>query len=568
MATPLRVLIVEDSDQDAELLLIELAHGGFAVEHRRAMSEAAVRDALTTANWDLIISDYSMPGFDGMHCLALCQEYELDIPFILMSGTVGEEIAVQAMKAGAHDYIMKGRITRLVPAIQRELREAAGRRERREFMHQMQFIAYHDPVTRLPNRRSFLEEVTNAIRMHGDREDAQLVVAIPDIGRFREIRTTLSDHDYDTLVQTIAERIQRHCPEDTLLARIDEHTFALLLRADQDPDHAVLAERVLAAFEEPYDVDPFFLQLDANLGLAVYGQHATGASDLLRNATVAVSQARDKRRPYALYSVADDLSSPGNLALMGELREAIRTGQLTLQYQPIIDLRTNRATSLEALVRWNHPVHGRIPPDRFLKLAESSNLIQPLTDWVVGEAFTQWRAWHEANLDIDLAINLSVRNIQDTGFVPHLQERIAKLGVAPGHFIFEITESSIMTDSARAGEVLRELQAAGFKVAIDDFGTGYSSLAYLQQLAVDDIKVDRNFVTGITGNARDFAIVNAVLGFATGLGKRMVAEGVEDAETLGMLRNMGCHFAQGFHISRPLEPDDAVRWLMGHQSGH
>ena len=567
-STPLRVLIVEDSDSDAELLLFELQHGGFDVTHRRAASEVEVRRALDEDEWDLVISDYSMPGFDGRRCLQIFQERNLDVPFILMSGTVGEEVAVEAMKAGAHDYIMKDRLTRLVPAIQRELREAATRRERRTFMEQIEFIAYHDPVTRLPNQRLFLEQVGTAIHALDGSQRKQLVLAIPEIGKFREIRSTLSEADYDRLVKSIAERLQAKCPGTVSFARIDDYTFAMLFEAERDPEHGSIAARVLSAFEEPYELDPFFLHLDVTVGLANHGMQASTAGGLLRSATVAASQARDKHKTHALYSLAEDHSSPGNLALLGELRDAIRSGQLMLHYQPIIDLRSNRVSSLEALVRWNHPVHGLMSPERFLRLAESSNLIMPLTRWVVDEAFSQWRAWNEANLDIDICINLSVRNIQDDGFVAEMTERVERLGVDPGRFVFEVTESSIMTDSARSVQVLVELHAAGFKVAIDDFGTGYSSLAYLQQLPVDDIKVDRNFVTRITENARDYAIVNAVLGFAAGLGKRVVAEGVENAETLGTLRNMGCHYAQGYHISHPLPPDDAVRWLIGHQTGH
>ncbi|MGE5624837.1 MAG: EAL domain-containing protein [Bacillota bacterium] len=565
---PLRVLIIEDSDADVELLLMELARGGFDVTHGRALTETDVHHALEDSTWDLIISDYSLPGFDGRRCLQVCQERGLDIPFILMSGTVGEEIAVEAMKAGAHDYIMKDRITRLVPAIQRELREAETRRERRAFLEQIEFIAYHDPVTRLPNQRLFLDEVERAVRDHGSSRDKQLILAMPEISKFREIRTTVSALDYDVLVRSIAARFRHRCPDTLALGRMDEHTFAMLFLVDRGMEYDALATRIMSAFEEPYELDPFFLHLDANLGLAIHGLHATNAGGLLRSATVAASQARDRHKLYALYSQVDDYSSPGNLALLGELRDAIRNGQLLLHYQPIIDLRTNRAASLEALVRWNHPKHGLMQPERFLKLAESSNLITPLTSWVIDEAFTQWRTWDASQLDIDIGINLSVRNIQDRKFVSEITDRVEKLGISPGHFVFEVTESSIMTDSARATEVLGELHEAGFKVAIDDFGTGYSSLAYLQKLPMDDIKVDRNFVTGITENPRDYAIVTAVLGFASGLGKRVVAEGVENAETLGTLRNMGCHYAQGFHISEPLPPEDVARWLMGRQNGH
>lgn len=561
LATPLKVLIVEDSEADEALLLLELRHGGFDVTSLRVSTETELRSAFATGAWDLVISDYSLPGFDGMRCLQIYGELGLTIPFILMSGSVGEEIAVEAMKAGAHDYIMKDRITRLVPAIRRELREAAVRRERQTFREQIEFMAFNDPVTRLPNQRLFLDQVEAVIGESDPQTDRPLLLLVPEIMRFKEIRTSLTQLDYDELVGQIAERIARNCRERLAFARIDEYSFAALVRADQPHDEEAIAGKILAAFAEPYDLDPFSLHLDVNVGMAIHGLHANGANELLRNAAVAASQARDRRQPYALYSANDDHSSPDNLLLLGQLRDAIREGQLRLHYQPIIDLRTNRRTSVEALVRWQHPTQGLMLPAEFLMLAESSNLISPLTAWVVDAAFRQWRAWRDAGVDSNVSINLSMRNIQDKTFVPYVARQVRELDVEPEHFVFEVTESGIMTDPATASEVLTQLHGLGFKIAIDDFGTGYSSLAYLQQLPVDDIKVDRSFVVRLTESARDRAIVNAVLDFALGLGKNLVAEGVENAPTLDALRTMGCQYAQGYHISRPLERVAATRWL-------
>ncbi|HET7174507.1 MAG TPA: EAL domain-containing protein [Gammaproteobacteria bacterium] len=565
MATPLRVLLVEDTLADAELLLMELKRGGYEVSYERYTTEAEVRLALKVGTWDLIVSDYSLPGFDGMRCLQLYRESGLDIPFLLMSGTVGEEIAVEAMKGGAHDYIMKDRLVRLVPAIKRELREAEARRERRSFMEQMEFIAYHDPVTRLPNQRLFLQEVEQAIRKSSPG-DGQLVIAIPEIAKFKEIRTTVTQADYDTLMRQIADRIWLRCEGMLTLSRVDDYTFAALFPADKEADPAAVARSLLTAFDEPYEIDPFLLHLDASVGMAVHSPE-TPAAGMLRNAMVAANQAQEKHQPYALYSMAEDLSSPGNLALLGQLRDAIRGGELELHYQPILELGTGRITEVEALVRWNHPELGLLQPEKFLGLAESSNLIIPLTAWVVDAAFSQWRQWHESGLDVDMAINLSVRNIQDRAFAGYIAQRAKEHGIDPGRFVLEVTESSIMTDHEVANDELMRLREFGFKVAVDDFGTGHSSLSYLQRLPVDDIKVDRNFVTRIGENPQDLAIVNAVLGFAKGLGKRVVAEGVESGEALGILRDIGCHLAQGYHISRPLGREAAAQWLAKQKLG-
>lgn len=567
VATPLRVLIIEDSDSDTELLLMELRRGGYEVSYERHTTAAAVRRALHAGDWDLIVSDYSLPGFDGMQCLQLYRESGLDVPFILMSGTVGEEIAVEAMKSGAHDYIMKDRLVRLVPAIRRELRELHTRRERRAFMEHIEFIAYHDPVTRLPNHRRFLELVEESIRVYASRRDTLLILAVPEIHALKEIRTTLRQADYDQLMRTIAERLASSSEGIHRLARIDEYTFAALFPLEDGLDHERVAHQLLAAFDEPFELDPFVLHLDASVGMAVYGLHAALPSSLMRGAMVAATQAREKHQPYSLYSVSEDLASPGNLSLLGQLRDAIHDDQLVLHYQPIMNLGTGRITGVEALLRWNHPEHGLLQPEKFLGLAESSNLIIPLTAWVVDAAFSQWRRWRESGLDVDMAINLSVRNIQDHAFAEHIATRAREHGIDPGRFILEVTESSIMTDHEVASEELGRLRSLGFKVAVDDFGTGHSSLSYLQRLPVDDIKVDRNFVTHIGENPQDLAIVKAVLDFANGLGKRVIAEGVENREALGILRGIGCHLAQGYEISRPLEREAAAQWLAQQKLG-
>ena len=333
VATSLRVLVVEDSLADAELLLMELRRGGYDVSYERYTTEPEVRAALKTGTWDLIVSDYSLPGFDGMRCLQLYRESGLDIPFILMSGTVGEEIAVEAMKSGAHDYIMKDRLVRLVPAIKRELREVVARRERKSFMEHMEFIAYHDPVTRLPNQRLFLQEVEHAIRKCASHPGSRLAIAIPEIAKFKEIRTTVTQADYDTLMRQIADRLWMRCEGMLSLSRIDDYTFAAMFTVDKSVDPEAVGRGLLAAFDEPYEIDPFLLHLDASVGLALHSPEIPAAG-MLRNAIVAANQARDKRQPHAVYSLSEDLSSPGNLALLGQLRDAIRSGELACTTSP------------------------------------------------------------------------------------------------------------------------------------------------------------------------------------------------------------------------------------------
>ncbi len=558
MPIPLHVLLVEDSVNDAELILRELKRGGFAPDYRRVFNEAQVFEALTTPTWDLIISDYSLPDFDGTRCLKIYKESGLDMPFILVSGTIGEEIAVLSMKAGAHDYILKDRLHRLVPAVKRELREAAIRREHRDFTEHLRFLACYDPVTRLPNKRQFLEETADSIRAAIEKRGGFALADI-EIENLNEVRTVLSQSDCDALVHKIGERMTRELKDRLLLARIGESSFAVTLPAD-DPSDA--GRRLGNIFDESFALELFSLQMNPRIGIALFPSHGHSAADLLQHAIVASAQARARSMPFALYTATDDHSSPENLALLGELRRGIDNGELLLHYQPILDLRTKEIASVEALVRWRHPVHGLLPPARFLDAAERSNLIWPLTRWVISTACKQRKAWLDIGIDIVIAINLSVKNIQDPAISVYIRDICDQLSISPDHLHFEITESSIMTNSGEAGRVLTKIHDMGSKIAIDDFGTGHSSLAYLKKLPVDIIKVDRVFIANLTHDIQDRAIVRAVMDIAERLGHTVVAEGVETAESMALLQEMNCPYAQGFYFDKPLDAESITRKLV------
>jgi diguanylate cyclase len=556
MSVPLRVLLVEDSVDDAELVSLELKHGNFAPDILRVWKENEFNQALTASAWDIIISDYSLPDLDATRCLKMYQESGLDIPFILVSGTIGEEIAVLAMKSGAHDYIMKDRLARLVPAVKRELREAAIRKEHRDFTDHLRFLAFYDPVTRLPNKRQFLQESADCIRLALE-EQRNFVLAYIEIENLNEVRTVLSQTDCDALIHQIGMRLSKDLKDYFSIGRIDENSFGMTL-----PEHH--AGHVIGnIFDAPFVLEQFSLQMNQRIGLASFPSHGSNATELLQHAIVASTQARTQGKLYSLYDAAEDHSSPENLALLGELRHGIDNGELRLHYQPILDLRTKKVSSVEALIRWQHPIHGMLPPIRFLDPAERSNLIGPLTRWVIGAACKQRKAWLNAGIDIPIAVNLSVKNIQNPGISSFIQEICDELSVLPAKLCFEITESGIMTDPKEASHVLGKIRDMGSKIAVDDFGTGHSSLAYLKNLPVDIIKVDRTFIANMTEDARDFAIVRAVLDLADHFGHIVVAEGVETAESLTLLQEMNCPYAQGYFFDKPMEAEAITRKLSG-----
>jgi len=276
---------------------------------------------------------------------------------------------------------------------------------------------------------------------------------------------------------------------------------------------------------------------------------------------MAMDAAKRGRLGQALYEPAQDQHSPERLALSGALRDAIERGELTLHYQPQVDLASGHVCSVEALVRWPHPVHGLIPPDQFIPLAEQTGLIAPLTDWVLADAIRQGRAWQRAGLLLGVSVNLSMWNLHD----PALPDRVAALlhthGLAPAWLRLELTESALMADTDRSMDVLARLAALGVHLAVDDFGSGYSSLAYLKKLPVDELKIDKGFVREMATDETDRAIVASTVGMGHALGLRVVAEGIEDQATWELLAGMGCDVAQGYYVARPLPPDALVRWL-------
>ena len=303
------------------------------------------------------------------------------------------------------------------------------------------------------------------------------------------------------------------------------------------------------------------VSVGASIGIAVYDEHGADVKTLLRHADLAMYSAKRSGTGYAVYSCEDDARDPERLMLIGELRAAIEQNELVLHYQPKINLRTRSCDRVEALVRWNHPQRGLIPPDQFIPLAEQTGLIKPLTRWVLGAAIRQCRAWRDNGLDIAVGVNLSMRNLHDPELVGLVSQLLSSNDVLPSALKVEVTESALMTDPQRALDSMAKLRAIGVEEAIDDFGTGHASLSYLKQMPVREIKLDRSFVRDMRTDRNDYMIVRSTIELAHDLGLRVIAEGVEDRATLDLLAELGCDLAQGYYMSRPLPERDLRHWL-------
>lgn len=561
MEKPLRVLIVEDLEDDYELIVRELRRNGYAPVAARVDTPETLDAALDQQSWDIVISDYAMPKFSGLEVLKQVQRKGLDLPLIIVSGSIGEDIAVAAMKSGAYDYLMKSNLVRLVPAIERELKEAEVRRERRRAEEQVRHLAYYDPLTGLPNRILFHEQVQRAVEA-GVREHRPAALLLMDLERFREVNDTLGHQHGDQLLKQVGLRLRSALFQPDLVARLGGDEFGILLPhlASAD-DVAVVCKKILAILEAPISIDGIPIVVEASIGVALAPGHASDADSLMQRADVAMYRAKQTGGGFEVYASEYDPHNPRRLALMAELREAIDHDQLLLHYQPQIDIQTGRAVAAEALVRWQHPRDGLLMPDRFIATAERTALIKPLTHWVLAMALHQCVAYRRKNKRLRVCVNLSVRSLHD----PHLLEQVADLlgaaGAEPGLLELEITESAIMLDPSRAFETLAALHRMGVLLSIDDFGTGFTSLGYLKKLPVDEVKIDKSFVMDMLTNESDATIVRSVIDLCHTIGLKVVAEGVESQAILDRLASLGCDYAQGYYICRPGPAAQFEAWL-------
>jgi diguanylate cyclase (GGDEF)-like protein len=387
-----------------------------------------------------------------------------------------------------------------------------------------------------------------------------------DLDRFKEVNDSLGHHAGDDLLCHVATRLADclHGKGD-FLARLGGDEFALFL-VDVDAAGAELvAERIHAALAPPVNVDAVTVRVDASIGIALYPTHGTEVAHLLRRADIAMYHAKEGRVGHAFYSLAgDSTGGEDRLRTLEELREAVLTGGLTVHYQPKVDSRTRRVGGVEALVRWNHPTRGLLFPDSFLPLAEQSGLMRDLTVAVLAQSLDQVKRWREAGRDLSVAVNLSASSLVDVELPRRVSDILFSRGLPASSLELEITEDFLMGDRERARDILTQLRSLGIRVSVDDFGTGYSSLAYLRELPIDQLKLDRSFVLPMAEDPRAAAIVRSTIELAHSLGMTLVAEGVEDEPTAQQLAISGCDESQGFYFSEALPAGQLERWLDQH----
>ncbi|MCU1380003.1 MAG: diguanylate cyclase [Acidimicrobiales bacterium] len=433
--------------------------------------------------------------------------------------------------------------------------------DQRQAEEALRHLALHDTLTGLPNRALLQDRTATALAV-ARRTSQPVALLVLDLDQFKEINDTLGHPMGDRMLEQVGARLATVLRDCDTVARLGGDEFAVLLTVDAGRASAErVARRIREALAEPFDLVGISVQTGASIGIVLSPEHGTDAETLSQRADIAMYNAKRSGRGYAFYAPEDDRSSLRRLALVGELRRALEREELVLHYQPQIDVSTGAVLGVEALVRWQHPEHGLLPPSEFIELAEVSGTIQPLTKWVVRTAVAQAAELARAGHHLVMSANVSARNLYDPDLVKGIGEDLAASGLPPELLMLELTESELVDDPSQVMTVLSLVSGMGVRLAIDDFGTGWSSLSNLTRLPIHQIKIDRSFVSQMLLGGDDAVIVRSIVDLGHNLGLAVVAEGVEDELTMAALASLGCDQAQGYLLCRPVPAAELVTWL-------
>jgi len=438
--------------------------------------------------------------------------------------------------------------------------------DRMKAEHELERQALHDTLTGLPNRSLLLDRLEQALRT-ARRLATPLALLVMDLDRFKEINDAFGHRAGDLLIGEVALRLSADLRDTDTVARLGGDEFAMILPGADEGAAGHVAQKIIAALQRPFDIDGVAHEVAISIGIAVSPQHGDDVETLMRRADMAMYVAKTTPGGSAVYAEQQDPEGSNQLALMAELRQTLETDQLQVVYQPIVGFNEGEAIRVEALARWRHPERGLIAPGEFIPLAERSGLVKSLFSHVLAMTLAQCATWRQANLPVQAAVNLSIRNLLDPELPRIVGQALDRAGIPPESLAFEITESMLMLEPNRVLRTLAELRDLGVQLAIDDFGVGYSSLAYLQRLPAYAVKIDRSFVSRMTRDRGSSEIVKLITNLGHALGMKVVAEGIEDQATYDACAAVGCDSAQGFFVGRPMVATAIPAWLaLGHRT--
>lgn len=552
------VLVVDDDPSMRLVMRHAMEKSGYRVADAGNGLEA-IRAALRH-NPDLILMDAVMPGMDGFRATAELKSMSefADTPVLMVTALEDEESVEQAFTSGACDYItkpvnwvvLKQRVKRLISAAHADKK--------------IRHLAYHDTLTGLPNRLLFVDRMDQAIN-RALRDNNKFALIFIDIDHFKMINDSMGHDAGDVLLTSVTERLTRSLRRIDTISRLGGDEFTVIVENITEPDAvATVARTLLETLTWPFMIGGREVHISGSIGIALYPDDGVNFGNLLKNADAAMYRAKDMgRNMFQFYAAEMSEAVMHRLDMEGLLRNAIEREEFVLHYQPKFDLRTGCCSGMEALVRWEHPQRGLIPPDEFIPLAEDTGLIVQLGEWVLRTACRQLDQWQRAGHAIyNLSVNVSARQIRDENLPALFEQIILETGVNPVNIEIELTESALVENHDKARDLLGRFKTMGLKIALDDFGTGYASMSYLKEFPIDTVKVDRSFVRGIPDNREDVAIVKAIASLTETLDLCLVAEGVENAQQLEFLKNIHCPQAQGYFWSKALSALDFERQIL------
>jgi len=558
MDQPLRLLLVEDDEDDALLILRALGRGGFRPDALRVDSAATLRAALDDGEWDVVITDHNLPGFDSTEVLAIVRGHNADLPVIIVSGSIGEDIAVAAMKAGAHDYILKDSLARLAPAIERELRDAETRRAHRQARETIEHMAYHDALTGLANRYALEHRIRQALDdfAHGH---AHALLYI-DLDQFKIVNDTCGHVAGDEMLRQIATLLKGPIRSADTLARLGGDEFGVLLQDCPVAQARRIGEHILERIRDfRFSWQGKTFNLGTSIGMVMLDRPGLTLADVLRQADMACYAAKDKGRNRVQLYLPDDAElrqRHGEMEWVNRINQALESNRLTLHHQRIVALNgSSPPAGREFLLRLREADEQRlILPGTFIPTAERYGLMPAIDRWVVANCLAHLSACRPAGISCDgeLAfINLSGATLSDESFLDYVQRQLDRHGFPAENLCFEITETAAIANLNHALAFIDGVRSLGCRVALDDFGAGLSSFTYLKTLNADYLKIDGAFVRDMLDDPMDAAIVEAVNTIGHVAGLQTIAEFVESEAILSRLADIGVDYAQGYGIHRP-----------------
>jgi len=557
MPTPLnfqsaRILIVDDAEVNVRLLARLLASAGY-IAVTTTTDPRAVLKLYREHRYDLILLDLQMPGLDGFEVMAQLETIETEgyLPVLVLTAQPAHRL--RALQSGAKDFV--GKPFERLEVLTRIHNLLEVRLLLRESRNYGRLLERFDPLTRLPNRTHVVELLQQALT-RSVAAASHLMVLCVGVDRFKQVNEALGRASGDALLRGVAERLARCVGHGDVVARLGGDEFGLIVGtpAGEREEPGVLAEQLRAAVAAPFMLDGVSVTVTASVGAALAHPSLVDADALIASAHTALHTAKDAGRDtYSVFTEAMHVRSALGLGLEGALRQALVRGEFVLHYQPKMHVASGEWSGLEALVRWQRPDHGLVPPGEFIPVLESTGLIVPVGEWVLQEVGRQGKAWLGTKMEgLGVAVNVTGRQFLRPGFVDRLTRTLRDHGLPMSAIEVEITESSLMAQDEATERVLRDIRAAGLRIAVDDFGTGYSSLAYLRRFHIDCLKIDSQFVRDIASGREGEAIAVAIMAMARALGLTVVAEGVETLAQLEFLRAHHCDQIQGHYLSKPL----------------